>query len=254
MSRSRNDAYGRAFTLIELLVVVSIIALLIAILMPSLARARRQAQEVVCQSNLRQLAMGVTYYAQSHGGKIPPFRVSGKPKKVNQSKENIGWPQAIDRYIPTKCVERIGGREVYGDVHRCPNKRSNAEEGSPTAPIAGSYGLNAYLCSFVAWHLNDDKPNAVFDWVRMDQAKRPAEILLISESCLMIQAPVLPDPTDPGCRGAVVPRHRNLRNSNVAWMDGHVDSRESVLLTEPKQWWDLDWYPEKTYEKGFPAE
>jgi len=60
-----------AFTLIELLVVVAIIALLVAILLPSLSRAREQARAVKCSSNLHQLAMATTYYAQDNANRLP---------------------------------------------------------------------------------------------------------------------------------------------------------------------------------------
>ncbi|UCG16014.1 MAG: prepilin-type N-terminal cleavage/methylation domain-containing protein [Phycisphaerales bacterium] len=56
----------RAFTLIELLVVVSIIALLIAILLPSLKKARDQAKDTVCRSNLHQMGLAIQYYASDH--------------------------------------------------------------------------------------------------------------------------------------------------------------------------------------------
>lgn len=58
----------RGFTLIELLVVVAIIALLIAILMPSLAKAKQNAQNAVCLSNLRQIVLGMNVYANEHNG------------------------------------------------------------------------------------------------------------------------------------------------------------------------------------------
>jgi len=60
------------FTLIEVLVVVSIIALLISILLPSLARARDQARAAVCLSNLRQMGIGTVSYANSYREYIPP--------------------------------------------------------------------------------------------------------------------------------------------------------------------------------------
>jgi prepilin-type N-terminal cleavage/methylation domain-containing protein len=66
-----NVRSGRGFTLIELLVVVSIIALLISILLPSLSRARKQAQLAVCSSNVRSIGLAVNTYASERGGKLP---------------------------------------------------------------------------------------------------------------------------------------------------------------------------------------
>jgi prepilin-type N-terminal cleavage/methylation domain-containing protein len=63
--------HQQAFTLIELLVVISIIALLIAILLPALAKARQASQRVGCLSNLRQIGLVMTTYAQTYQGHLP---------------------------------------------------------------------------------------------------------------------------------------------------------------------------------------
>jgi prepilin-type N-terminal cleavage/methylation domain-containing protein/prepilin-type processing-associated H-X9-DG protein len=60
----------RAFTLIELLVVISIIGLLMALLLPSLSRARRQARAVACQNTCRQWGIMSTVYAAEHDGRL----------------------------------------------------------------------------------------------------------------------------------------------------------------------------------------
>ncbi|MHC4324362.1 MAG: type II secretion system protein [Planctomycetota bacterium] len=60
----------RAFTLIELLVVIAIIAILMAILIPTLNRAREQGKRISCMSNLKQLMLGWDMYAEDNGEKI----------------------------------------------------------------------------------------------------------------------------------------------------------------------------------------
>jgi prepilin-type N-terminal cleavage/methylation domain-containing protein len=64
----------RAFTLIELLVVIAIIAVLIAILIPSLGSARANARQALCTSNLRQLGLGWTMYAEANKEVMVPHR------------------------------------------------------------------------------------------------------------------------------------------------------------------------------------
>ena len=64
----------RGFTLIELLVVVAIIALLVAILVPSLNRAREQAKKVVCLSNLHQIGVAVHCYTNDNSGRMPGYQ------------------------------------------------------------------------------------------------------------------------------------------------------------------------------------
>ncbi|MFT5128562.1 MAG: prepilin-type N-terminal cleavage/methylation domain-containing protein [Rhodothermales bacterium] len=65
---------SRRFTLIELLVVITIIAILAAMLLPSLSRARERARRTTCISQQRQIGLGVAMYASSDNGALPLFR------------------------------------------------------------------------------------------------------------------------------------------------------------------------------------
>ena len=77
----------RAFTLIELLVVIAIIAILMAILMPALHRAREQGKRAACLNNLRQLTLAWIMYADENDGKI----VNGNTATGGHNKDGTCW-------------------------------------------------------------------------------------------------------------------------------------------------------------------
>lgn len=70
-SKKMNSVFPMAFTLIELLVVIAVIAMLAALLMPALAKARYRAKNVICMSNQKQIAAGVTMYTSDYDSRYP---------------------------------------------------------------------------------------------------------------------------------------------------------------------------------------
>lgn len=93
---SRSSACRAGFTLVELLVVIGIIAVLVAILLPALGRARKQAILVACMSNMRQLGLATQMYCGENKGSYPPPYVAGG------SGANIVTPTLFDNQTPTQ--------------------------------------------------------------------------------------------------------------------------------------------------------
>jgi len=103
----------RAFTLIELLVVIAIIALLMAILLPALRRARDQAKEVVCKNNLRQVGFAANFYAEAWDLHIP-WGLTGR----DPARGRLPWFELLMPYLAQK---PSGGDYRSVDIYRCPS-------------------------------------------------------------------------------------------------------------------------------------
>src|SRR5450759_194666 len=101
----RSEMRKNGFTLIELLVVIAIIAILAAILFPVFAQARAKARGAACLSNIKQIALGMTMYAQDYDETFPQWKWDqswnggiGSPGGPTNDATSIWW-NAIYPYV-----------------------------------------------------------------------------------------------------------------------------------------------------------
>ena len=138
------------FTLIELLVVVAIIALLLAVLLPSLQMAREQSKRMLCGTHLRQMAIAADMYAGENNGYFPQANPKYYPR-------NAGGPP---NYYPDAAgfwhfflrpYDRAGFGDAdlddraaacpEGTIYDCPSNRFGQED-RPTRPFSFEYSMN----------------------------------------------------------------------------------------------------------------
>ena len=100
----RMPQRNRGFSLIELIVVIGIIAILIGLLLPTLARVRESAKTVACAAQLRQVGQAILNYAGSNDGMLPAWSGSHSyPNDVRPDDPNgPGWVVLIERFVGAK--------------------------------------------------------------------------------------------------------------------------------------------------------
>lgn len=103
-----------AFTLIELLVVIAIIAILAALLLPTLSSAKRHALTTQCASNLRQIGMGMEMYSHEAGGLYPESGGLIYWDQIDPLTKAHGWMQQIVSYT------------LNTNIYRCPSDQQGS--------------------------------------------------------------------------------------------------------------------------------
>jgi len=120
---------GAAFTLIELLVVIAIIAILAAILFPVFGRARENARRSSCQSNLKQISLGIKQYTQDYDEKFPQA-----VSTYDGLDAPLGWADGVQPYIKTY------------QIMQCPSEPNEQSQAAKASDFGYSdYWYNASL-------------------------------------------------------------------------------------------------------------
>lgn len=186
------------FTLIELLVVIAIIAILMAILMPVLGRAREQGKRAVCLNNLRQLTLAWILYADDYDGKLVNSDV-GYPGVPPVDTWWVHWPgpvtQSADTFTMKEWHTAIKKGQLWPycknvKLYRCPNA---PKQYGLTYAIVDS--MNGY-CGWLDYSNYDD-----LKITNINQIRRAAErIVFLDES-----------PPSPGTWG--------IKYNTEAWFD-----------------------------------
>lgn len=143
----------RAFTLVELLVVIAIIALLISLVLPSLAGAREASRQVVCMSNVSQFAIAFSLYQEDHRGTMmthpdPQFistvRWGGKSGTSANYSEAMGWgvgQRVMNPYVGIQVQGGSPGMET--PAFRCPGDKGQPGQAERVYDLVGtSYMYN----------------------------------------------------------------------------------------------------------------
>jgi prepilin-type N-terminal cleavage/methylation domain-containing protein len=116
---SRSFRKRGAFTLIELLVVISIIAILVAILIPVLALTRSRMDSAQCLSQLRQIGAGINAYTNDNSGLLPgPLNFAQSATYTPNQAGSL--PAMLESYLGTAGIPSASGGSRYSPLFECP--------------------------------------------------------------------------------------------------------------------------------------
>jgi len=259
--------WGRrsGFTLIELLVVISIIAMLIAILLPTISRARTSAQRTICLSNHRQLTSLILMYAEQHRGIFPPWHYN-TVVDINTpglGSGHVGWATRLT-YVGLLSKAQ-NPAYTQNDLRYCPTLMNNGS----IRPIVAYSGRNSTDNGFA--HYAPDinvtgysmTGNVVGAMVtrKLHEFKSPSRLISLADSRVSVNDPnklvttegmdmwnalnrAVAGALDSGVNSITgadrIVGWRHDQGTNMSFFDGHVEMR-NWIETSPYRFGTTPW-------------
>jgi prepilin-type N-terminal cleavage/methylation domain-containing protein/prepilin-type processing-associated H-X9-DG protein len=237
-----------AFTLIELLVVIAIIAILAAMLLPAISRAKFASKNAACKSNLRQLGLALKMYALDTG--VYPLTADGYSTNVWYTSLS---PYYARNYNLMTCPTFKGEWPVEKAIIWIFGFAGYRDPSAPGRTVGLSYGYNGFgvgSANVTSWYANLGlglvaNPGQVMPVVKEQDVAVPADMIAIADS--------MPQPGYPHIYAFLLSinstpsRERHDGVSNISFADGHaitIKNRQLVDNGESnRRRWNVDHQP-----------
>ena len=210
---------GKDFTLIELLLVISIIAILAALLLPALSKAREQAKAIGCTSMMKQRALWAEFYSSDYQYLLP---CSAKVTDI----KGIWFYQMLDYSNMKEATFREQGASCPSDTN--PN---GPYTDSPATATLGPYKLSLLYNTYFGQQVTNF---AKFNFIKTGSIRKPSSCGHIFEGHIdtsIGRSRAMPWMIQEGMAGDYDAAFRHNMRSNILYLDGHTDklSRLEIL-------------------------
>ena len=219
-----------AFTLIELLVVIAIIAILAAMLLPALAKAKERAKVAQCKSNEHQLSVAMLLYVNDNGDKLPDC-------------QNLGvWVWDVSAYVMTNFLQTAGRQDMF----YCPNEYYLYNSATPNAWQAFTGSTTPpqpYVVTGYIWMFPNSQADAAlpyFNTVTKTTTPRPgvgvADTEIINDATIFLNGLGGRRYIGLAAAGGTVVQTAHLNKAvpsggNITFLDGHIEWRKFLQMT-----------------------